>query len=143
MALAPAIRRALSIDRAEVVETVTAAFAEDPAWGWLLGDEYERLAPAFVGALFDLRVASGTIWVSDDLATVAMWESPGAGDEHPQRAEQVWERYRAFAGERAHGRLVAYRDGLAISCNTAHLGAYSRRRRSYPHDPPRRRDGRW
>lgn len=113
MALASVIRRALSIDRAEVVKTVTAAFAEDPAWGWLLGNEYERLAPEFVGALFDLRVASGTIWVSDDLATVAMWESPAAGDEHPQRAEQVWERYRAFAGEQAHERLVAYRAGLA------------------------------
>jgi GNAT superfamily N-acetyltransferase len=103
----------LSSERAEVAKTVAAAFASDPAWAWLLGDEYERLAPEFVGALFDLRVGSGNVWVSEEIATVAMWESPGGTDESPQQAEEVWARYRAVAGEQAYQRLVLYRDRLA------------------------------
>ncbi len=76
MMSAPVIRRALPGERGEVVATVTAAFAEDPAWAFLMGEEYQRLAPEFVGALFDLRAPGGNVWVSDDLATAAMWESP-------------------------------------------------------------------
>jgi GNAT superfamily N-acetyltransferase len=107
------IRRAFSSERAEVARTVAAAFASDPAWGWLLGAQYERLAPKFAGALFDLRVGSGNVWVSDDIATVAMWESPGGVDGSSEEPEQVWARYRAVAGEQAYQRLVNYSDGLA------------------------------
>ena len=57
---------------------VAAAFAHDPAWAFLLGADYDRLAPAFACALFDTRVASGSVWVSTDLAAVAMWEGLGA-----------------------------------------------------------------
>jgi GNAT superfamily N-acetyltransferase len=96
-----------------VVKTVAAAFARDPAWGWLLGDDYERLAPEFAGALFDLRVGSGNVWVSDDIATVAMWDSPGDAAESSERAKQVWERYRSAAGGQAYQRLVHYSEGLA------------------------------
>jgi hypothetical protein len=43
----------------------------------------------FVGALFDVRVASQNIWVTDDLAAVAMWDSPGTSDAAPVHAESV------------------------------------------------------
>lgn len=113
MALASVIRRVAPADRPQVVTTVTQAFAEDPAWQFLMNDEYGRVASRFVEAAFDLRVHSGNIWVSDDLATVAMWDSP-TGDNHPpQLAENVWARYRAVAGEEAHERLIAYKDALA------------------------------
>ncbi len=49
------IRQAHPQDREGVLATVTAAFAQDPGWAFLMGGEYERLAPEFVGALFDLR----------------------------------------------------------------------------------------
>jgi GNAT superfamily N-acetyltransferase len=111
----PVIRRVSSVERPEVITTVTAAFLEDPAWGFLMNDEYERLAPQFVGALFDLRVLGGNVWVSDDLATVAMWDSPRGGDDQPQRAEKIWARYRTVAGEQAYERLVAYQDALAAA----------------------------
>lgn len=39
----PTIRRALLSERARVVKTVTAAFANDPAWGWLMGDDLSWL----------------------------------------------------------------------------------------------------
>jgi GNAT superfamily N-acetyltransferase len=115
----PVIRRALPVERGEVVRTVAAAFAEDPAWGFLMGDEYERLAPQFAGVLFDLRVVSGNVWASDDLATVAMWDSPSRGDEGPQRAEEIWARYRAVAGEKAYERIVAYNDAFAAAAAAA------------------------
>ena len=100
-----------------MVSTVTAAFAEDPAWAFLMGEEYERLAPEFVGALFDLRAPDGNVWVSDDLATVAMWESPsGDDDEQRTRTKKAWARYVSLAGEEAHERLVAYKTALAAVC---------------------------
>ena len=76
-------------------------------------DDYERLAPHFVGALFDLRVPSGNVWASDDLAAVAMWDSPGGADPEPHRAEEIWARYSAVAGRRADERLATYRKALA------------------------------
>jgi len=113
--MSPVIRRALPGERGEVVATVTAAFAEDPAWAFLMGEEYQRLAPEFVGALFDLRAPGGNVWVSDDLATAAMWESP-SGDDDEQRTKKAWARYVSLAGEEAHERLVAYKTALAAVC---------------------------
>jgi GNAT superfamily N-acetyltransferase len=115
----------------------TAAFADDPAWRFLTSGEYERLAPEFVGALFDLRVGAGTIWLSDDLATVAMWESPGDGDELSQRGKEIWARYAEAAGARAHERLVAYKYGLAAAAPPEpywYLGVLAT-------DPARQREG--
>jgi GNAT superfamily N-acetyltransferase len=109
------IRQAQRQDRPGVVATVVAAFAEDPGWAFLMGEEYERLAPEFVGALFDLRAPGGNVWVSDDLATVAMWESP-SGDDDEQRTKKAWARYVSLAGEEAHERLVAYKTALAAVC---------------------------
>jgi hypothetical protein len=93
----PTIRQAHPQDRPGVLATVTAAFAEDPGWAFLMGKEYERLAPEFVGALFDLRAPGGNVWVGDNLATVAMWESPGGDDDEqwtrtkkPGRATYHW-----------------------------------------------------
>jgi GNAT superfamily N-acetyltransferase len=109
------IRRASRAERAGVLATVTAAFAEDPAWAFLLNGEYERLAPEFAGALFDLRVDCGNVWVSDDLATVSMWDGPASGDQQPPRVREIWARYVAVAGEPAHDRLIAYKYALAAA----------------------------
>jgi len=114
----PQIRRASPAERHEVIATVTAAFAQDPAWRFILNDEYGRLAPAFAGALFDLRVVCGNVWVSDDLATVAMWDGPSGVADPLQRAEEVWARYRSVTSEGAYERLLAYRDALA-ACSPA------------------------
>ncbi len=85
-----------------------AAFAHDPAWSFLLGDDYDRLAPHFAGALFDGRVGSGDVWVIGQSAAVAMWEPP-AGDTAPSaRSEKGWGAYRARAGESAWRRLMEY-----------------------------------
>jgi GNAT superfamily N-acetyltransferase len=96
-----------------VAATVAAAFADDPGWGFIFGHEYERLAARFVAALFDVRVGSQNVWVTDDLAAVAMWDSPGKSDRASRYAESVWARYRAIAGEAAFARLATYNDAVA------------------------------
>jgi GNAT superfamily N-acetyltransferase len=96
-----------------VVVTVAAAFAEDPGWAFILGEDYERLVTHFVATVFDVRVASHNVWVTDDLAAVAMWDSPGKSDAAPGYAENLWARYRALAGHEAFERLVSYNEAVA------------------------------
>jgi GNAT superfamily N-acetyltransferase len=107
------VRRAAAEEREKVIHTVTAAFAGDPAWRWLMPDSYDRLAPAFVGALFDSRYASGDVWVSDDVASVAMWDAPRIQREQERPADDVWSHYGSLAGERAGARLAAYHQAIA------------------------------
>jgi GNAT superfamily N-acetyltransferase len=112
MSEGPLIRRALPGERSGVAATVAAAFAEDPGWAFIFAGDYERLAVQFVTALFDVRMASQDVWVSDDLAAVAMWDSPGKRDRAPSHAESVWARYRAIAGEEARTRLASYNEAV-------------------------------
>jgi GNAT superfamily N-acetyltransferase len=112
MSTDPVVRRALPAERDGVVATVAAAFAEDPGWAFILGEEYERLAAPFVVALFDLRVASQNVWVTDDLAAVAMWNAPRERDRAPSHAERVWARYHAVAGKEASERLARYHEAV-------------------------------
>jgi GNAT superfamily N-acetyltransferase len=131
------IRQASPAERAAVVTTVTAAFIDDPAWRFITHDEYEQLAPHFAGALFDLRAVSGNVWVSDDLATVAMWDGPRRVNEQAQAAERIWADYRAAAGNRAYERLVAYKSAVAAAeppDSYWYLGVLAT-------DPARRREG--
>ena len=133
----PNIRRASPAERAAVLTTVTAAFIEDPAWRFITNHEYERLAPHFAGALFDLRAVSGNVWVSDDLATVAMWDGPHRVNEQARAAERIWADYRAAAGNRAYERLVAYKNAVAAAeppDSYWYLGVLAT-------DPARRREG--
>lgn len=72
---------AIRADREQVVGTVVAAFANDPAFRYFFADEstFEREATAFAAYLFDLRVDHGTVWVVDGGAAVSMWDPPGNG----------------------------------------------------------------
>src|SRR5580700_11239714 len=45
--LSPVVRHARREDREAVTRTVSAAFAQDPAWLFLLGARYDQLAPRF------------------------------------------------------------------------------------------------
>lgn len=107
------VRRAAPDEREGVAAMVAAAFAQDPAWAFIFGEEYERLAAHFAGALFEVRVASRNVWVTDDLAAVAMWDSPGKVDAPAGHTESVWARFRALAGEAALERLTIYNEAVA------------------------------
>lgn len=61
------MRLATPADRAAVIATVVAAFAQDPAFRFFFPDDdtYAAEAPLFVGALFDDRVGDDATWVLD------------------------------------------------------------------------------
>jgi GNAT superfamily N-acetyltransferase len=107
------IRRASPGERAAVAATVAAAFADDPAWAFILAEHYGRLAARFASALFDSRIASQNVWVTDDLAAVAMWDPPGKHDGWQEHEARIWARYRAIAGDDALRRLATYNDAVA------------------------------
>ena len=111
----PTIRQATPQDRPGVLATVTAAFAEDPGWAFLMGEEYQRLAPEFVGALFDLRAPGRTSGSATTWRPSRCGKARG-GDDDEQRTKKAWARYVSLAGEEAHERLVAYKTALAAVC---------------------------
>ena len=106
-----------------MVDVVAAAFAHDPAWTFLLGTDYDRLAPRFAGVLFDTRVGSGSVWVTSDRAAVAMWEEPvGPGQESVPAVDalgadhrELWKAYRTVAGEPAWERLCEYERAIDVA----------------------------
>jgi GNAT superfamily N-acetyltransferase len=102
------VRPAHAGDRAGAVRTVVAAFAPDPAWGFLLGDQYDRLAPLFAAALFDTRVDARTVWVTSDVDAVAMCERRADATTPSSDVVQRWRAYRDEAGEAAWDRLREY-----------------------------------
>ncbi|GAA1825986.1 hypothetical protein GCM10009682_52120 [Luedemannella flava] len=77
--------RATVGDRARVVETVVAAFAEDPAFRFFFPDDdtYAEQAAVFARYLFDKRVGLGTVWIVDGGASVAMWQPSTADARGP------------------------------------------------------------
>jgi GNAT superfamily N-acetyltransferase len=104
---------------------------------FILGEEYERLVPHFVAAVFDIRVASQNVWVTDDLAAAAMWDPPSKSDTAQGHAERVWARYRGIAGEDTFERLALYNEAVAaVSSAEPHwyLGVLAT-------DPRRQREG--
>jgi GNAT superfamily N-acetyltransferase len=104
----PLVRQARSSDRFAVTEAAAAAFAGDPAWTFLLGDDYDDLAPHFAGALFDLRVDAGDVWITGDAAALAMWDPPGGHGAAAARSEEVWAAFRARGGAAVSERLTEY-----------------------------------
>ena len=79
---------ATTSDRARVVSSLVAAFAEDPALRYLFPDEvlFGQQAGAFFGHLFDKRVGRGTIWTIEGGAATAIWEPPSAGNTSSDEA---------------------------------------------------------
>ncbi|MGC4855338.1 GNAT family N-acetyltransferase [Micromonospora sp. DT4] len=82
----PEITIATPADRDAVVETLVAAFVEDPVLRHLFPgeDTYPRYAAAFFGNLFDKRVHRASVWTIGRGASVARWDLPA----EPQAAGQ-------------------------------------------------------
>jgi GNAT superfamily N-acetyltransferase len=107
------VRTATAEDRAEVVATAVAAFANDPALRHFFPDErYPQQAEAFFGYLFDKRVGHGTVWVTERCEATAMWSPPAnsvSADNH-QRAAESYAAMEAAVGADAAQRLRVYND---------------------------------
>lgn len=101
-------RLATPRDRSTVVQVVLRAFAADPAWLFMLGADYPRLAPLLAGALFDQRVGEGTVWLCDDGAAVAMWDGPGRHGSDDDGRAAVWREFHDAAGVAGAEPLARY-----------------------------------
>jgi ribosomal protein S18 acetylase RimI-like enzyme len=62
-----------------VAEVLAAAFADDPAWSWLMPfpDRERRQRLFFETMIADLAPARRQIWVSEDGSAAAIWAPPG------------------------------------------------------------------
>lgn len=76
---------ATTAERAPIVDSLVAAFAQDPVLRHLFPDPetYPEYAAAFFGHLFDKRVHRQSIWTIGAGASVAIWEPPAADGVAP------------------------------------------------------------
>ncbi len=113
-------RVATDADRPQVIRTVVAAFASDPAFRYFFADNetYAEKASAFVGYLFDKRIDSTTVWVTADCSAASLWSPPDhlLTDESRQRSNGLERAMNESIGPEAAARLQTYNavvdDGL-------------------------------
>lgn len=130
MTTPPAVRPATLPDVPAVAATLAAAFADNPWTAWTVDerDRDRRLTELY--ALFTrVALASGEVWVTDDLGAAAAWRPPGAGDD--PGADEV--AIAALLGDRAAAAgeaeaLVAPRRPTAPHWYLATLGTRPDRR---------------
>jgi len=89
-----AVRRATTADRAAVVSVLSRAFAGDRIIRHLFPDDvtYPDRADAFFGYMFDIRIEGGEIYLTGDVAGVALWEPPGGNRNDDAFLDELWER---------------------------------------------------
>lgn len=96
------VERATLADRTRVVDTVAAAFADDPAYRYFFDERFLReQAEVYAGYLFDLRVVQGCVWVIDGGLAVSLWDSPAISTTTPPPPDlpaEVLSRIAAFDG---------------------------------------------
>jgi GNAT superfamily N-acetyltransferase len=70
-------------DRAQIIDTVSAAFADDPVFRYFFDDErlFAEHARVFAADLFDKRIHRDSVWVVEGGRAVAMWDPPATADE--------------------------------------------------------------
>jgi GNAT superfamily N-acetyltransferase len=79
------IRIARPADRDRLVATVVAAFDQDPAFRAFFGPgpDFGDLATRFATSLLDRRIATETVWMTDDGDALAMWDPPAGTVDAP------------------------------------------------------------
>ena len=87
------VRAAVPGDRDRVVDVLVRSFLNDPMIRFLAPADaaYQRVAAAFFGCLFDLRVdGGGEIRVTDDVSAASLWNPPGGNRHGSDHVEAVW-----------------------------------------------------
>ncbi len=102
------VRPATFSDVDAVADTVTAAFAADPAWSFIIGPGNPRAMKAFAHALLIPRIRRDTAWVTDDCMSVAMWDRRSLDGPVDPGHDERKAAFRAEVGEQIWARLEAY-----------------------------------
>jgi GNAT superfamily N-acetyltransferase len=93
---------------------VARAFAEDPAWSYLVPDDDGPGREAFACALLVPRLSRGTAWVTDDCTAVAMWDR--RADAHADAAaHDAMSAFRESVGERSWARVERYEEAVGAA----------------------------
>jgi GNAT superfamily N-acetyltransferase len=105
-------RLAKDSDRSAIVETVVAAFVNDPAFRFFFGtdDGYRSKASAFVEYLFDKRIVHRAIWVTGLSDAVSLWSPPDhmLTDEHRKYEDDLQSKMKQSIGAQAVHNLETY-----------------------------------
>lgn len=128
------IARCLPDQAEHALSTVLDAFVIDPLlrWVWPSDERYAACAPGFFGALLDLRLAAGEVWIADGGDSVAMWNPPGGlylSDRHVP--DERWAEVRQGFTQVERERWATYDDSLAVPEGEAvhwYLGVLATRR---------------
>ena len=73
------VRRAEPGDDPRIAEVLAAAFADDPAWSWLMpfADRQQRQRLFFETELRHLVPDRREVWTTEDGSAAALWAPPG------------------------------------------------------------------
>lgn len=110
------VRLARPEDRQSVIDVGVAAFVSEPAFEFFFGDDYDTCAPLFLGFLFDLRMATGEVWVGKHesaVASVAMWNLPANAAASARWEQENWVHLARSFSHEVNRRLDTYEEFLA------------------------------
>lgn len=102
-------------DLPALVSTVVSAFADDPAWSFIIGSDDPACRAAFAQALLAPRLIDGTAWVTDDCSSVSTWQTRGGTHGNHDQVSDEWLMFRRIAGEAAWDRLLRYEEAMSAS----------------------------
>jgi GNAT superfamily N-acetyltransferase len=128
------IARCLADQAEHALSTVLDAFVVDPLlrWVWPSDERYAACAPVFFGALLDLRLAAGEVWIADGGESVAMWNPPGGLYLlDPKVPDERWAAVRLGFTEVERNRWATYDETLRVPEDVApywYLGVLATRR---------------
>ena len=83
------IHRAKTVaDAAVAIDTLVAAFEEDPLWSWVFPDRDKRAEQyaTWWGLFVETALPNGWVWIADGGAAVSVWTPPGK-EELSEEAE--------------------------------------------------------
>jgi GNAT superfamily N-acetyltransferase len=106
------VRPATLADADAIATMVATAFAEDPAWSFMIPPGNAAARQAFARYLLVPRIHRGTAWVTDDCTAVAMWDRRSNGDDLDEADDGWWAGYRAEVGDAIWERLETYDGAL-------------------------------
>lgn len=77
---APLIRRAVKADARSIAKRLAWAFADDPAFAWLIPDDRKRtrLLPGLFKAMVRSAIRNGRVWRTPGNDAATVWRLPGA-----------------------------------------------------------------
>lgn len=93
----PRVATAADVDG--VADTLAAAFANDPVWGWAIPGS-EALS-AWWRFLVSSAIRFPHVWIEGGYAAVSVWIPPGGSELSPEEEEQVEPLLRDLIGDRS------------------------------------------